>query len=65
MCKRGSPWVKAGVGEGVVHVAVTWTCLWKGTAATAAEFKQVEGKLNSNCYCSGSKAQGRKHSPFV
>lgn len=35
------------------------------TTAAAAEFKKVEGEEDSNCNCSGSKAQGIKHSPFV
>lgn len=33
--------------------------------ATVAEVKKMEGKLDSNCNCSGFKAQGRKRSPFV
>lgn len=33
--------------------------------AAVAEVKMMEGKLDSNCNCSGFKAQGRKCSPFV
>lgn len=59
---QGRGWGRSGTCSCNLDLPMERYCR---TTATAAEFKQVEGKLNSNCYCSGSKAKGRKHSPFV